>query len=247
MTDSYRLCGVIPCYNNHATIRRVAEAVRAEIEDVFIVNDGSNDETTAVIRTLGEEGFHVVERPQNGGKGAAVKSGFAAAAEAGFTHAFQVDADGQHDLDRIAEFKRQSAERPDALLLGHPVFDETVPKIRLAARQITIFWVHVETLGRKIVDPMCGFRLYPVHAAIAANAWGDHMDFDVEIAVKIVRLGVPVVNIPVGVRYLAADEGGISHFRMWGDNVAITWAHIRLVLGIIPHLLIPRRSRRLLE
>ncbi len=245
MPESYRLCGIIPCYNNHATIRAVAETLRAQIEDVFIINDGSDARTTELIRELGEEGFHVVERAQNGGKGAAVKSGFAAARERGFTHGFQVDADGQHDLTQIPSFIARSKEQPEALLLAHPVFDASVPLIRLAARQITVFWVHVETFGPKIVDPMCGFRVYPLAAAIGADAAGDHMEFDIEIAVRMLRGGVPVVNLPVQVRYLDADEGGLSNFRMWGDNLAITRTHIWLVLGLIPWLFLPKR--RLLE
>ena len=244
MTKStYRLCCIIPCYNNLATIRSVAKRVREKIADVIIVNDGSNEETTAEIKALEKEGFRAVHRSQNGGKGAAVKSGFQAAQDAGFTHALQIDADGQHDLDLIPTFMDISKTAPDSLLLGHPVFDDTAPKIRLWARKITIFWTHVETLGFAIKDPMCGFRIYPVDAAIEAAAKGDHMEFDIEIAVKIVRLGVPVINLPVPVRYLNEDEGGISHFRMWGDNFAITRTHVKLVLSAIPWALGPSKQR----
>jgi hypothetical protein len=84
---------------------------------------------------------------------------------------------------------------------------------------------------------MCGFRVYPVDAALAARARGDAMDFDPEIAVRMVWAGVPVVNVPTRVRYLAADEGGVSHFRVVRDNVWISWLHARLtfarVMGLI--------------
>ena len=238
----YALCVVIPCYNNARTIRAVAHAVREEIPEVIIVDDGSDAATKAELAALAQEGFGVVTRPANGGKGAAVKSGFAAASARGFTHALQVDADGQHDLAHVPAFVELSRERPDALLLAHPVFDESAPLGRRIGRTITQFWTHIETLGRHIVDPMCGFRLYPLAPAIAADARGDHMEFDIEIAVKMVRLGTPVINLPVGVRYLSEEEGGLSSFRMWRDNVAISLAHTRLVLSMLPWLW--RRRRR---
>jgi hypothetical protein len=57
------------------------------------------------------------------------------------------------------------------------------------------------------------------------------MEFDIEIAVRLVWAGVPIINVPTRVRYLPAAVGGVSHFRPVGDNVAITLMHIRLVLG----------------
>ena len=114
-------------------------------------------------------------------------------------------------------------------MLGAPVFDDTVPKSRLKARQITIFWTNLETGGKVIEDPMCGFRVYPLKAALAAGASGDRMDFDPEIAVRMVWDRVPVVNLPTKVRYLSAEEGGVSHFKMFRDNALISWMHTRLV------------------
>jgi hypothetical protein len=59
------------------------------------------------------------------------------------------------------------------------------------------------------------------------------MEFDIEIAVRLVWAGVPVVNLPVGVRYLSAEDGGVSHFRMVRDNVRITWLHTRLTTATV--------------
>ncbi len=244
---TYRICCIIPCYNNVATIAQVAKRARREVEDVFIVDDASNPQTRQMIERLGAEGFHVITREENGGKGAAVKSGFAAAVAKSFTHAIQVDADGQHDLDQIGPFIEYSRRAPQALILAHPIFDETAPLGRRLGRKITLFWTHIETLGKKIVDPMCGFRVYPLQAAIAADARGNRMDFDIEIAVKLVRLGVPVLNFPIKVRYLTADEGGLSSFRLFWDNVAISMIHTRLVFSLIPWALSPKRPLGLIH
>ena len=115
--------------------------------------------------------------------------------------------------------------------MGQPVFDATQPWLRSYARQISVFWVNVETGGRVIHDPQCGFRVYPIAASIAAGARGDHMEFDQELAVRMVWHGTPVLNVPTRVRYRSAEEGGVSHFELVNDNLRISWLHLRLVLA----------------
>jgi polyprenyl-phospho-N-acetylgalactosaminyl synthase len=231
MTSSaLRICALVPTFDNPATVRRVVEAVAAHVPDVIVVDDGSGREGRAVCERLAADGLAQVERRAvNGGKGAAVKTGFRVAQARGFTHAFQVDADGQHDLGRMPDFLRACAERPDALVLGHPVYDDSAPLTRRFARGISSVWVGLE-LGRRVHvrDAMIGFRVYPLAAALAADARGDRMDFDVEIVVLMARAGTPVVNLPVGVRYLARDEGGVSHFQPLRDNLRFCRIHSRL-------------------
>ncbi|MEZ4256435.1 MAG: glycosyltransferase [Polyangiales bacterium] len=172
----------------------------------------------------------LVRRTRNGGKGAAVFDGLREARRLGFTHAVQVDADGQHDLDALVALLDAARANPAALVLGAPRFDETAPRARLRAREICKFWVDVET-GRGIIeDPMCGFRVYPVDAALAAGVRGRRMEFDPEIAVRLVWAGVPVANVPVQVRYAANGE---SHFRPVEDNLRISWMHTRLMTRLV--------------
>ena len=232
MTDGVRFCAVVPTYDNPATVRTVVEKLRAHLDDVIVVDDGSGPDGRAAVEALGRDGIAIaVHRERNGGKGAAVKTGLAAAHERGFTHALQVDADGQHDLADVPRFVETAREHPEALVLGRPVFDESAPKSRRVARRITTFWIRVETGSDVIGDAMCGFRVYPVEAALRANARGDAMDFDPEIAVRLVWRGLPVINLETRVRYLGESEGGVSHFRMFRDNVLISWLHARLTFG----------------
>ncbi|MFO0627053.1 MAG: glycosyltransferase family 2 protein [Polyangiales bacterium] len=229
--SAFRPCGLVPTYDNPATVREVVTRLRAHLDDVLVVDDGSGPEARAVLEALAREGLaRVHHRAQNGGKGAAVKTGLALARDLGFTHALQVDADGQHALDDAPAFLEAARAQPDALVLGAPVFDESAPRARMRARQITIFWTNFEAGAGVITDPMCGFRVYPVAAALAAGARGDAMDFDPEIAVKMVWRGAPVVNLPTRVRYVSRAEGGVSHFRLVRDNALISWMHTRLSL-----------------
>lgn len=236
--SEFRPCALVPTYDNPRTIRAVVGRLREHLPDVIVVDDGSGPEGERAAAALEAEGLaRVVRRAQNGGKGAAVKDGFARARELGFSHAVQVDADGQHDLSDLPEFIEKSRGNPGALILGEPRFDASAPRARLWARKITLFWTHIETLGRVIGDPMCGFRVYPLAQVARVECAGDRMDFDIEIAVRMAWAKTPIINLPTRVRYVPAAEGGVSHFRLVRDNVAISLMHTRLVLRLLAGLL----------
>lgn len=242
--ERFRPCILIPTYDNPATIRSVVMRVREHVRDVVVVDDGSGPAGRRACEELAQEGLaHVVHRAKNGGKGAAVKTGFAEAHRLGYTHALQVDADGQHDLDDVPHFLDVARAHPEALVLGAPRFDESAPKARQIGRRITIFWVNFETGGRVIEDPMCGFRVYPLAEATALSVRADMMDFDPEVAVRLVWRGVPVINLPTKVRYVPREQGGVSHFRLFKDNFLISWMHTRLCLEKVFGTLLGRRYR----
>lgn len=227
-----RICAVVPSYDNPVTVRGVVERIRAHGLPVILVDDGSAEPGRSACQEVADAGLlaDLVRREQNGGKGAAVLDGLARARDLGFTHAFQIDADGQHDLGRIPAFVAAAEADPDALVLGAPVYDDAAsPASRRRMRELTNFWVRVETGGRaRIDDAMIGFRIYPIEPALAVRPRTRRMDFDIEILVLMVQAGVPTVNLPVEVRYLTADEGGVSHFDMLRDNVRLSWLHSRL-------------------
>lgn len=202
---------------------------------VIVVDDGSGPEALAELRRLSDMAtFHRLFRDNNGGKGAAVQDGFDHALSHGFTHALQVDADGQHDLSDVSTFIEASRRHPSALICGRPLFDSSAPTGRVIGRKISIFWCAVETLGLKIHDPLCGFRVYPLGACAKVGRVGCRMEFDSDIAVRLVWGGTSVVNLKTRVLYLSPHEGGVSHFRMFRDNLRICWLHSRLVtLGLM--------------
>lgn len=224
-----RTCVVIPTFDNPATLARVVDEVRTHVRDVIIVDDGSGAVARAVAERIAADGrADVVFRPTNGGKGAAVKTGLARAHEAGFTHALQIDADGQHASNDIPRFLDEARADPTALVLGQPIFDDSAPRARRIGRRISVFWCAVETLSLRIGDPLCGFRLYPVASALAVDARGDAMDFDPEIAVRLAWTGLPIRHVATRVRYVPSAEGGVSHFRGGRDTWLISAMHARL-------------------
>lgn len=224
-----RYCAIIPTYDNPATIAKVAARVKEYLPDVLVVDDGSAAAGHEAVAALGASGVATVHfRERNGGKGAAVLSGLELARELGFSHALQIDADGQHDTADIPRLLEASRSNPDALVLGQPVFDETAPKSRKRARKITHVLCAIEAGSLGLGDPLCGFRVYPIAASLAARARGRKMDFDPEVAVKLWWARTPIVHVQVKVRYLTAAEGGVSHYQLVRDTGRIAWMHVRL-------------------
>ncbi len=237
--STFRPSVVIPTYDNPKTIRTVVEEVRRHLPEVIVVDDGSGPEGRAILDDLAAKGLiHLHRRQMNGGKGTAVQDGLRVASTKGFTHALQVDADGQHDLDDVPTLLAAAAQNPDALILGEPLFDDSAPKARRFARKISQFWVDLETGGRVVHDPLCGFRVYPISAALATRPRARHMGHDPEIAVKMYWNGASVVNLPTRVRYLTESEGGVSHYRLFWDNVEMSWTHARLSNQLVPRLVL---------
>ena len=211
MTE-FRCCAIVPTFENPETVQQVVQRIRVHLEDVIVVDDGSSSpgyEACARIASLGLA--QVIHSPRNQGKGAAMRIGFRAAGECGFTHAIQIDADGQHDIDAIPRFVEAARARPRSAVFATPVYDESAPRSRRIAREITHFWVNLEVGPRLIADALIGFRLYPLATTLSLPLVCNRMTFDVESAVQLAWAGVPIQNLEVGVRYLTEEEGRDVH------------------------------------
>ncbi len=251
MSDSSTHLVVIPSYNTGATVYATVRAARAAWAPVWVVVDGSDDGTAEGLRALAADdpGLRVDVLARNQGKGAAVLHALVAARAAGFTHALTMDSDGQHPADLIASFMHASQARPHSMILGRPVFDASAPLLRVRGRRISNWWTNVETLGAGIDDSLYGFRVYPIAPLVdvmQSQSWMRRFDFDTEAVVRLAWRGIGPINLAAPVKYLRADEGGVSHFRYGRDNVLLTWMHLRLLFGFAWRLpmLVWRRLRR---
>jgi len=243
---------LIPSYDTGPRLAStVAEALR-HWSPVWVVVDGSTDGSADPVRAWADrdERVRVIDRPGNGGKGAAIATGIDAARAAGFTHVLAMDADGQHPADLIPAFMEASRNCPAALVLGRPIFGAEAPAARCQGRKLSIAMAWIEILGPGIDDPLFGFRVYPVAAlrdALASTRWARRFDFDHEIAVRMFWGGTPTLNLPAPCRYLTKADGGVSHFHYVRDNVLLIWLQLRLLwqLGLWrwPQVVKLRRSR----
>jgi glycosyltransferase involved in cell wall biosynthesis len=237
-----KACVLIPSYNSGPLLRRTLAGALDAWDDVFVVIDGSTDGSDANLEDLAigrNVRLRVHRLPENGGKGAAIRRGIALAGAEGFTHALAMDADGQHPSDHIVRFMEAGKAHPEALVLGEPVFDSSAPSLRVKGRKISNWWANLETCGWGIHDSLFGMRLYPIaplEMVFSETMFARRFDFDPEVAVRLCWKGLPVINLPTPVKYLSAEEGGISQFRYLRDNTLLTGMHIRLFTGFLLRL-----------
>ncbi|MDR0289556.1 MAG: glycosyltransferase family 2 protein [Treponema sp.] len=226
---------VIPVYNHGKTTGAVVEKLSSLGLPIIIVDDGSDSETKSCLEQI-HRAFPLtvpVALEHNSGKGGAVLAGLKKAAELGFSHVLQIDADGQHDTGQAAFFLAESAAHPQAAICSYPIYDESVPASRKHGRKIGNTWAKIVTLSSCIVDSMVGFRVYPVTQVLGVcrHAHLDlRMGFDIEVLVRMVWKNIPLMYHPLRVYY---PVDGISHFRPVRDNIGISLVYTKLCCGML--------------
>ncbi|MES2320107.1 MAG: glycosyltransferase family 2 protein [Pseudomonadota bacterium] len=235
----FKPCVVIPVYDHEHAIGAVVGAVLGHGLPCILVDDGSKPSCARVLDELAAVSpgkVSLLRLAQNQGKGGAVLAGFDYAGKEGYSHLLQVDADGQHNAGDIPKFIDLARANPAAVIAGCPVYDESVPALRLYARYLTHVWVWINTLSFAVRDSMCGFRVYPVAPVLdlaRRRKLGRRMNFDTEILVRLYWDGLKVINLPTRVSY---PTDGVSHFMAFRDNVLITRMHTTLFFGMLLRL-----------
>ena len=246
----FKVCVVVPFYNHERAIAQTVARIKAQGLPCLIVDDGSDARCQPVLAQLAaaESAWLTVHRiARNSGKGVAVLTGFAWAAQRGYSHGLQIDADGQHCFDDIPKMVEAARAAPERIIAGIPRYDGSIPWNRYYGRWLTHLLVWAETLSTEIQDSMIGFRVYPLAAVLAcakAHRIGARMDFDTDLIVRMFWRGTRIVNMPTPVTY---PSDGVSHFNYYRDNARMTWLHIRLLAGMLPRApwLLWRSLRRL--
>ncbi|MGJ8648588.1 MAG: glycosyltransferase family 2 protein [Marinomonas colpomeniae] len=239
LNNDFKPAIVIPVYNHEAAIENTLNQVLKYGYPVVLVNDGSSDKCKNILEKLTQkhrETIYLVQLDVNKGKGGAVKAGMRFLLAQDFSHALQVDADGQHNISDLPFFIKAAEKEPNSLVCGVPIYDSSVPKHRYYSRYLTHVWVWINTLSFDIKDSMCGFRVYPLDQIckqIDRNDCGNRMSFDTEVVVRWLWSGNKVTNLPTKVLY---PKNGVSHFKAVKDNVLISWMHTRLFFGMLLRL-----------
>ena len=224
----------MPVYNHSLNLLKLTSPISKKGLKVFLVDDGSDELCKKVIEEVSKilPSVTIISLEKNYGKGAAVCIGFEEAVNAGFTHAIQMESDGQHHPSYIDRFIELADQNPYKLICGSRAY-KSMPTARARGRRISDFWVNINTLSISIHDSMCGYRLYPLDAVkkLTSNARiGQRMNFDSDIAVKLYWQGLGIVNLPVDVVY---DPSLKSNFRMFWDNLHITLMHTSNFFGML--------------
>jgi glycosyltransferase involved in cell wall biosynthesis len=235
------VCVIIPTYNNQRTLKRVIEGVLELTNNIIIVNDGSTDTTSTILKD-----YHQIQQIQfleNKGKGVALRKGFKHAISLGYHFAITIDSDGQHFPSDIPNFINELEQNhsKDSLIIGSRNMEqEGVPGKSSFGNKFSNFWFWVET-GIKLKDTQSGFRLYPLNIIKNLKFYTTKFEFEIEVIVKTAWKDIDVKNIPIQVLYDESER--VSHFRPFKDFTRISILNTWLVFLTLIYYL-PRRFFR---
>jgi glycosyltransferase involved in cell wall biosynthesis len=221
-----KVCVLMPTYNNQRTLKHVLDSVLSYTDQVIVVNDGSTDATSDILKSYTT--LDVVSYEKNVGKGWALRKGFERARNLGYDYVISIDSDGQHFADDLPQFLTAIEQAPGALAIGARNMEQSsVPGKSSFGNKFSNFWFWVET-GLKLPDTQSGYRLYPIYRMKDINFITKKFEFEIEVIVRAAWCGIDVIPVPVKVFY-AEKESRISHFRPFKDFSRISVLNTVLV------------------
>ena len=238
---------VAPTYDNARTLETIVRKITQLGLHVLVVNDGSTDDTAAVLERLAErDGVTAITHERNRGKAAALMSGFAAAQDAGYTHAVTIDTDGQLDPDQIPALLEIARREPDAFVIGTRDIDAVdYPTRSRLGRRASNLLVKLES-GLSVSDSQCGFRVYPLAMMRELNCRTGRYGFETDVLTRAAWAGRDVREMPVSCSYLPHGQR-VSHFRPWIDSFRAVGMHARLASVALFDWISPARAWRQLR
>lgn len=229
--QTVNFCVLVPTYNNHKTLKKVLDSILDFTPNVIIINDGSTDETSEILKQYPQ--LTQIHHTKNSGKGMALRNGFKKAIELNFEYAITIDSDGQHFASDIPNFIAEIQNQPNALLIGsRNMTQENVPKKSSFGNKFSNFWFWFET-GIKLDDTQSGFRLYPLQL-IPKKYYTNKFEFEIEVIVRSAWKGIVVKNIPIQILYDPAER--VSHFRPFKDFTRISILNTVLVINTLLYI-----------
>ncbi len=232
-----RTAFIIPVYNHAGAIGAVIDKLRTFKRPLYAIDDGSTDDTPKVLESL--SGVTVIRHPINQGKGAALMTGFAAAAPLA-DWAITLDADGQHDPADALSLIKAVAAGERSLVVGRRthMLGKGAPWTSRWGRGFSNFWVWACS-GLLLSDTQSGFRLYPLPETLRLAPRDKRFQFEVEVLILAAWSGMTIREANVSTQYRTPGKR-ISHFRPWMDFWRNTVTFSRL---LAMRVLLPRKIR----
>lgn len=224
-----RICVVMPAYNNAGTVEDVSRRILRQTSHLIAIDDGSTDATHEILSRMG---MTLITHEHNKGKGAALKTGFMAAAERGYTHVITIDSDGQHFPEDLPRFFDAVEQHPESIITGcRDLCAGNMPKGNRFANNFSNFWFRIQT-GIRLDDTQTGYRAYPLAHTKGIRIMTSRYESELELLVLSAWNSTPIVQIPVNVHYPPADER-VTHFRPVADFVRISILNTFLCMAAI--------------
>ena len=225
LSKQLSFCVIIPTYNNEKTLSHVIDSVLLETAKIIIINDGSTDSTSEILKSY--PNLTQIHFTKNCGKGMALRKGFQKAISLDYDYAITIDSDGQHFAKDIPLFINEIANNGEALLIGsRNMTHKSIPKKSSFGNKFSNFWFFFET-NKKLTDTQSGFRIYPLNS-IPINYYTNKFEFEIEVIVRSAWKEIPVKNIPINILYDPKER--VSHFRPFKDFTRISILNTILVV-----------------
>jgi glycosyltransferase involved in cell wall biosynthesis len=211
---------VLPAFNAEKTLSPVVRGLRQTLPGAFIigVNDGSADGTGSLLRSVCDR---TIEFPVNRGKGAALRSGFAAALERDCDVVLTIDSDGQHD-PAFAPSILAALDRYHIAIGTRDLSGEQVPRHRRIANFLSSFATRLVS-GGAVKDSQSGYRGIRREVLEEVRGTGDRYEYETDFIIRAAHAGFTITNVPISTIY-----GPASYFREFRDAMRVIgtlWAH----------------------
>jgi len=208
-----RLIALIPAYNESARVGDVVARTRPHVDEVVVIDDGSDDDTAVVAE---KAGARVLRHERNRGKGGAIATGLEDFGRTGAEFAILLDADGQHDPAEIGKFV-EVAERENAdVVVGSRMHDlRNMPRVRRWTNQFTS-WVTGKLARQRIADSQCGYRLLRRAVLKDFKFSTARFETETEMLIQAGRANHKIANVPIRTIY---EAGRASRIRPGRDTV----------------------------
>jgi glycosyltransferase involved in cell wall biosynthesis len=206
-----KVCALIAAFNEEPSIGAVVEGVRRFVPDVVVVDDGSTDRTAACAAAAGA---FVLTRPDNGGKGVAVRAGLDHVLAGNYSHVLLIDADFQHDPADIPRLLAAGESGGCDLVLAERTFVKgSMPTARFYSNRIGS-WILSRFIGTDVADTQCGFRLVRTESLRTIRLTATGYELETEMLIKLVRQRAVLGHVDIAARY----DGASSKLRSVRDT-----------------------------
>ena len=193
-----KICVLIPAYNEARTIGRITREVKALGMNVYVVDDGSSDNTAGIARS---EGAIVVSHEKNMGKGTTLREGFKHILKKGYDVVIVMDGDNQHEVKSIPDFIKAMETTGADIIIGNRMGDiGNMPHVRRKTNAIMSYFIS-KKCGQHIPDTQCGYRLIKREVLEEITLDSSNFEIESEIIIKACRKGFKIGAVPIRAVY----------------------------------------------
>lgn len=217
---------VVPCYNEHSTVLALVDLVLLSpfVAQVVLVDDGSTDGTRELLSQIVDDRVDVILHDRNQGKGAALRTGFAAATS---DYVIVQDADLEYDPGEYGKLLGPLIDgRADAVFGSRFVSSEP--------HRVLYFW---HSVGNRLLTTMSNmftdlnltdmetcYKAFRREVIQSIEIEEHRFGFEPEVTAKLAHLGVPIYEVGISYAGRTYDEGKKIG---WRDGVRAVWCIVK--------------------